>query len=844
MLNVSSITWDVLKEKEIYYDIEKTKLVKIALLMTYINNDEVTRDKKDILTDILALCNLKVTNITAPNATSIMFQADLSGRLQFILNNYTHIECVTECGPGFGTVYFKPVESSNTNTMSSVIDNYKIILNGGGKTYSFGYVSICMNKINSYQFPFFTENTYKDSQIYQWQETEKNHWDLLQDQPIHWNHNEWEQSELPLDGLVDFLNGYFFEHISSKIRISKSNPLLSGFNEDNIPYTMGRLLIILGDTWTIMGIRFQKDENDEGVYLQCSGKELDSVILDSQGGTLYWGIVTLTVRVYGEKTSQFESNMLMMGFNKISYPESSYANVDTYWTDGIPYLKVGLPVEFHVDEDVSGCYLGEMYKKANNGVIRLANWSYPFNSVQFERKIPIHMSLMKLIETTEQSYLKNSVGIVNGKISDPSYSIIDRDYQSNSGNFVSSNTLQAIDIKHVDIPKYKISENTSQEAHIQVVSFPNNYQDMSPTQKWQYHLLDKQGYNKLPVSKTLEVNAKHWTTKPQIYPEIVFNNTSNSVALPNSISLDENILNIGGNNYTIYDSDLVVVYEREPGWVKPNQQLSTFWHYRPDSQYQATRYIIDLELSGTFNSKIEASIITNGDSWQPQYGIPFNTITDRKLYTEHLSRIVKYTSNTDSITMYITGVSDLIGEKARDNVFQFGWFDGYKESDWKEHCNISMQLDGQIPYISTENLSLSKIINYKSEYNANINEKCTENQDMKGYISSVSDLTCNAELSAKYTCNNGTLPSKIDCYSKTTVGRTLMATQGHKYYRSYSYINGVYTAKTERYIKASDWEDFVTDGNFNLTLGFYSKTDPVPAIAVVIWRNGKLFDEY
>lgn len=154
MINVSSIAWSILKEKEIYYDTLKTKLVKIKSLVSYMQAGRVNRDKKDILVDILTLCGLTVTKITTPNATSILFQTESSGKygfLQVVLNSGVKIECTTT--PGVGMIYFKPFESSpSSETRAISINNNSAIITGGnGVIYSFGYVAVCMDKYSTYR---------------------------------------------------------------------------------------------------------------------------------------------------------------------------------------------------------------------------------------------------------------------------------------------------------------------------------------------------------------------------------------------------------------------------------------------------------------------------------------------------------------------------------------------------------------------------------------------------------------------------------------------------------------------------------------------------------------------
>ena len=116
------------------------------------NENMVTRSKKDILIDILGFCGIRVNSDTVPSvATAITFSRDELGNLQFHLNNqYTSIQC--SCNVAHGTVYFKPKESADDGVESCGIKDYKFTLSGSGSTYSLGYVAICMNKIGSYLF--------------------------------------------------------------------------------------------------------------------------------------------------------------------------------------------------------------------------------------------------------------------------------------------------------------------------------------------------------------------------------------------------------------------------------------------------------------------------------------------------------------------------------------------------------------------------------------------------------------------------------------------------------------------------------------------------------------------
>ena len=116
------------------------------------NENMVTRSKKDILIDILGFCGIKVNSNTVPNvATAIGFSRDELGILQFHLNNqHTNIEC--SCDVAYGTVYFKPKESADDGVESCKIEDYKFTLGGSGSTYSLGYVAIGMSEIGSYLF--------------------------------------------------------------------------------------------------------------------------------------------------------------------------------------------------------------------------------------------------------------------------------------------------------------------------------------------------------------------------------------------------------------------------------------------------------------------------------------------------------------------------------------------------------------------------------------------------------------------------------------------------------------------------------------------------------------------
>lgn len=152
MLDVSSVTWEQLGKKKIVYNTAGNQTT-INLLVTYMNASRVNRSNKDLIVDILALCDLEVIEIVAPNDTSIMFRTEPSGKygfLQFILNSNTTIKC--RVNPYGGMVYFKPFQSASSDVQGCGVFNNEVVLTGGGAVYSLGYISICMNRISSYVF--------------------------------------------------------------------------------------------------------------------------------------------------------------------------------------------------------------------------------------------------------------------------------------------------------------------------------------------------------------------------------------------------------------------------------------------------------------------------------------------------------------------------------------------------------------------------------------------------------------------------------------------------------------------------------------------------------------------
>lgn len=150
MLDVSSIKWDVLRLKRIYYNKEKTKTIDIRSLMSYINAGTVTRDKKDILTDILEFCGLIVSEVSASGSDNIVFSTGSYGGntfLKFTLNNIT-IKC--RVNPHNGKVYFKPAESASSSVKTIEISNSSVTLTSDNAGYSLGYVVVCMDEYSAY----------------------------------------------------------------------------------------------------------------------------------------------------------------------------------------------------------------------------------------------------------------------------------------------------------------------------------------------------------------------------------------------------------------------------------------------------------------------------------------------------------------------------------------------------------------------------------------------------------------------------------------------------------------------------------------------------------------------
>jgi hypothetical protein len=151
-----------------------------------------------------------------------------------------------------------------------------------------------------------------------------------------------------------------------------------------------------------------------------------------------------------------------------------------------------------------------------------------------------------------------------------------------------------------------------------------------------------------------------------------------------------------------------------------------------------------------------------------------------------------------------------------------------------------MSISGSIPYVGSDTYSFASIVNYSSRYDASVTGQCTENGDMRAYISSVKDKVCNAELVAKYTCNNGTFPDVIPFYAPYNesnynyhpnypIGMKLEST----WYCFKSSIT-TYQGRYVRFLDNMHGTVKTDDQTLNIKMCFSAKNTPEKAMAIAI----------
>lgn len=219
----------------------------------------------------------------------------------------------------------------------------------------------------------------------------------------------------------------------------------------------------------------------------------------------------------------------------------------------------------------------------------------------------VSISVMKIMQTylfngqqldalnSQTPYLKDTIQAVRGAVASSNstesiavYSEVDKDYESSvNNNTINKELLNQIGVNKISIPRYKILEGDN-ECHFEGLSFPINRKNKETDPLWK-----NSGQfchdNKMLLAIGFSKDSPYWSTTPHVYPEIVFNNTTSMDAnfidvngtikkytsmKKHTMELSNNLLTIDSNKFPIAANDSVVVYIREEGAYKSNYQLN------------------------------------------------------------------------------------------------------------------------------------------------------------------------------------------------------------------------------------------------------------------------------
>lgn len=233
----------------------------------------------------------------------------------------------------------------------------------------------------------------------------------------------------------------------------------------------------------------------------------------------------------------------------------------------------------------------------------------------------------------------------------------------NHGRTISKNNLDEL-ASITTIDDYYIGDNS-----MQVLNFKHNQHNSDHAGNYCFSDSNAKyfGINQLTT-------PNKFATIPHIYPEIVFNTTDGSDITNPEIDVATNSLTVAEKTYKLFPNDVVIKYIRKPGVVTNSTSASEFWNYTTSTVYKPNRSLINLELSSSFAEDGAISLL----QLKPD-GSTSTIDSSQPVYDQFLKTVI-HTTGSSSMELFVRGVSDLIGSKASNKVFQFGKYGGYTES--------------------------------------------------------------------------------------------------------------------------------------------------------------------
>lgn len=457
---------------------------------------------------------------------------------------------------------------------------------------------------------------------------------------------------------------------------------------------------------------------------------------------------------------------------------------------------------------------------------------------------------------SETPHLNNTIESVPS--TNTTYQNVTKDYIINdSGTKIPRDILNHIGVKTIIVPNYHIDNNLQ----VSGLSFPWNRVDMPPGNKYGY------AHNigiKTDVNQT--VNAKYWSLNPHIYPDIIFTNMNSSDLVPireygvvigyklqdHKFDYKNNVLTIDNKSIQIYDNDEIVFYIRDIGYWEPN--TITDWEdcftFLSDSASSITTY----KNTGKLTCKPITSFV-----WTPteiSYTFNANIVNKHRFITGNNSK--NYTKSIiqkyQNITIEMPLLSDATYDVKRSSSSKY-WFVSIGDFSYdSKKQTVTYNSDSMLELSAT--ISNYQWVSYNSNVNINLNPAHINSQIQ------LTEATSNnyegfGELISFVRPPVGLWSGFINYFGSATLedpkNEDVNTPTGYYQNVKYVYIDDLKENKLCSYnyhyyykymLNGSNVAPSVEICNFYLKLGYSQFIDDQTfALAVVVWRNGKLAQE-
>lgn len=499
-------------------------------------------------------------------------------------------------------------------------------------------------------------------------------------------------------------------------------------------------------------------------------------------------------------------------------------------------------------------YFGEI------GIGQLAIATYLFNNERLDN-----------LNLKTAPYLHNTIEVVDGAAKDShekefsntgtiqAYADVEKDYRSSVNSTVSKEILNKIGVNKITIPRYKISENNN-EYHFEVLSFPYNRIQMTDDEKKSGQFCHD---GDMQLTNDDKVDAKYWSTTPHIYPEIVFQNWTTMMQANNTITIEKhnNSISVNDKTYQILENDLVLLYVRKEGcWhygKKNGDTISYYSNLSVSSLIGSSSSVYNFPTGCIVFSKPDIYLLSENITITPTSSYDSLTLANH----DYFNNIISY-QDTDIVLNSLSNVHDHASSpdyKRLMCVAGNGWEKKGNKYNYPTTDFISNNYK-----ITLYNFPILNVSNYDIATNSNIDDNpdkliagdvsCYVRVKYKtnGSYQSGWNSETYLKLISNFNCIWGSLPSDCLFASDTNNKNDETPTQ---YGREWDIVNGngrqsftynEYECSSQhsfgRYHSfGGKW--FEEDDNVFTLCGFrrkFFRNQETSAVAVVIWRNGKL----